>query len=106
MQIGKELKAFRQKQHLSQIEFAERIGSTQQCVSNYERGVVEPSIDLLMRISGTFHCSVDEIIGNPTGEMEREAVELLHGMPEGHRTLSIQILRTIHDIGPEGINGR
>lgn len=106
MMLGEKLKEFRKKQHLSQIEFAERIGSTQQCVSNYERGVVEPSIDLLMRISGTFHCSVDEIIGNPTGEMEREAVELLQGMSEGHRTLSIQILRTIHDIGPEGINGR
>ncbi len=104
--IGNELKAFRQKRRLSQIDFAERIGTTQQCVSNYERGVVEPSIDLLMRISETFHCSVDEIIGNPTGEMEREAVELLQGMTEGHRTLSIQILRTIHDVGPEGIDDR
>ena len=106
MELGKRIKSFRQKQHLSQNEFAERIGSTQQSISNYERGVVEPSIELLVRISENFCCSIDEIIGNPSVEMENEAIELLRSMTEDRRALSIQILRTIHNIGPEGISNK
>ena len=106
MELGNKLKDFRKKQQLSQSEFADCIGSTQQSVSNYERGVVEPSIELLIRIAETFNCSVDELIGRPAGEVEREAIVLLREMPEYHRTLSIQLLKTIHNIGPEGIYGK
>ena len=106
MELSNRIKDFRKKQHCSQIEFAKQIGTTQQCVSNYERGIVEPSIELLLRISEKFHCSIDEIIGNSNANMEREVIELLQEMTEEHRNLSIRILKTIHDIGPEGINGR
>lgn len=102
MELGNKLKTFRKKQHLSQSEFAECISSTQQSVSNYERGIVEPSIELLIRIAETFNCSIDELIGRPFGAMEQEVIVLLREMPEYHRTLSIQLLKTIHNIGPEG----
>lgn len=101
MNLGKELKVFRKKTKLSQLEFSEKIGSTQQCISSYERGITEPSIELLIRIAKVFHCSIDEVIGFQRGELEREALELLGSMTEEQRILSIQILKTIYSMGLE-----
>ena len=102
MQIGKQLKIFRNKNKLSQLEFAARIGSTQQCVSSYERGVTEPSVELLLRIAKDFHCSIDEILGPQFDDIEHEAVKLLSNMSDEQRTLSIQILKTIYNNGLKG----
>jgi DNA-binding helix-turn-helix protein len=47
LKLGHKLKDIRIKTGLSQKAFAERIGTTQQNISNYENGLTEPSLDCL-----------------------------------------------------------
>lgn len=102
MQIGRQLKLFRSKHKLSQREFAKHISSSQQCVSSYERGITEPSIELLLRIAKVFHCTIDDVLGLEVNEIEHEVLNLLGSMSDEQRSLSIQILKTIHDNSLKG----
>lgn len=102
MNIGQKIKEFRIRQGMNQKEFAEQIGSTQQSVSNYERGKADPSIELVMRISDTFHTSIDDILGVQSETMVREAYVLLQNMSKEQKELALRILKTIQDNDSEG----
>lgn len=93
--IGERLKEFRHSLNLSQQQFAEAIGTTQQCVSNYERGVSEPSVEMLLKVSRVFHSSLDEILGETENKLDREVLAILSKMPESKKKLSKKILETI-----------
>ena len=48
---------------INQVEFGNKIGVSKQCVSNWENGNIQPSIDMLVRISRTFSVSTDYLLG-------------------------------------------
>ena len=48
---------------LNQVEFADRIGVTKQCISNWENDNVLPSIEMLARLADFFGVSTDELLG-------------------------------------------
>ena len=48
---------------MNQIECANKINVTKQCVSNWESGYIQPSIDTLIRITETFSVSADWLLG-------------------------------------------
>lgn len=48
---------------ISQVEFGKRINVSKQCVSNWENGNIQPSIDMLVRIATTFSVSSDYLLG-------------------------------------------
>jgi transcriptional regulator with XRE-family HTH domain len=48
-ELGKQLRALREAQHLSQAELARRMGSTQPAIARLEAGRVAPSLDTLDR---------------------------------------------------------
>ena len=41
---------YRQKHHLTQQEFARKIGISQQALSRFERGIVNPRVDFLNKV--------------------------------------------------------
>ena len=45
------------------MEFGKRISVSKQCVSNWENGNVQPSIDMLVKIAQTFSVSADYLLG-------------------------------------------
>lgn len=57
------IKQLREEKGISQLEFAKRINLTQQSVSAYEKGIREPSLDILKAIADFFGVSVDYILG-------------------------------------------
>ena len=57
------IKELRQSLGINQIEFGNKIGVSKQCVSNWENGNIQPSIDMLVRISRTFSVSTDYLLG-------------------------------------------
>ena len=95
MDVGGKLKTFRNSLRLNQSQFAKAIGSTQQCISNYERGISEPSLEVLLRITETFNTSLDELLGDSHNKIDRELIDLLSKMPESKKKLSKIILETI-----------
>ena len=54
---------YRKERNLSQREVALKISVTQQCVSQWEAGQIEPTLTFLWRLADLFEISVDELIG-------------------------------------------
>ena len=55
--------ALRKERKFSQQEVALRIHSSQQCVSQWEKGITEPTLTYLWRLADLFEVEVDELIG-------------------------------------------
>ena len=54
---------------LNQVEFAQRMNVTKQCVSNWENDNVQPSIEMLLRMADFFKVSTDRLLGREKGEI-------------------------------------
>ena len=63
MAFSENVRQARKREGLSQEEFAERIGVTQQMVSKYESGIKLPSLSTLSDIADVLNCSVDGLLG-------------------------------------------
>ena len=61
MEIGQAIKALRQKQELSQIELACRMGATQRMISSWERNDSRPTNINEKKIAKALNCSVEDI---------------------------------------------
>lgn len=61
--FGKNLKANRTERKLSQCQVAHQIGCTQQCVSGWENGKIEPTMSYLWKLADVFDISIDILIG-------------------------------------------
>lgn len=64
--IGERIKHFREKQGMSQELLAEKLNTTKQTVSRYERGDRQANQDILFQLSGIFNVSIDEFF--PKGQ--------------------------------------
>lgn len=62
--LGEKIRILREKQGLTQKEFALILHVSPQAVSNWERAVSPPDLENLMRISRLFSVSVDELLDN------------------------------------------
>lgn len=57
------IKELRLSLGLNQIQFGRKLFITKQCVSNWENGNIQPSIDMLIKICNVFHVSSDYLLG-------------------------------------------
>ncbi|MBR4628560.1 MAG: helix-turn-helix transcriptional regulator [Ruminococcus sp.] len=67
------IKELRNSLGINQVEFGKRLSVSKQCISNWESGYIQPSIDMLVRIAKTFSVSTDYLLGlndKPTLEVE------------------------------------
>lgn len=61
--FAQNLKQLRRENKLSQGDVAKRIEVSQQCVSEWEKGNMEPTMSNLWRLADLFDISVDALIG-------------------------------------------
>lgn len=61
--ISKNLKNLRDAHNISQVELANKLGITKQCVSNWENDNILPSIEMLIKLSKYFNVSTDYLLG-------------------------------------------
>lgn len=57
------IKEIRLSLGLNQVQLGKKLGVTKQCISNWESGYIQPSIDMLIRIAKTFSVSTDYLLG-------------------------------------------
>lgn len=87
--LGDNIKKYRAEASLSQAELAERLYVTRQAISNWERGISEPDVDMLLSISKELHISIEDLIGDGEGKKEvfsRRTTQIL---------LAIQLILTL-----------
>ena len=66
--IGKQIKFYRKKQNLSQIDLAEKLGIDRVSVTRYESGARRVNQDMLFKLSDILHISIDELFPETVSE--------------------------------------
>lgn len=61
--LGKNIKKLRSALGWSQVELAKKLNITKQTVSNWENDNIQPSIEMLVRISKVFGVTTDSLLG-------------------------------------------
>ncbi len=61
--FNERIKELRQSLGINQVEFGRRLHVTKQCISNWENGNIQPSIDMLIKIAETFSVNTDYLLG-------------------------------------------
>lgn len=57
------IKEMRTAHGLTQVDFAQKLSVSKQAVSNWENNNIQPSIDMLIKISDYFGVSTDYLLG-------------------------------------------
>lgn len=60
--FSKNLKLLRKEKNMNQQQLAALVGVSQQCISEWENGKIEPTLSYLWKLADIFEVSVDELI--------------------------------------------
>jgi bacteriocin-like protein len=60
--LSKNIKEIRIEQHMTQEVLAQKLFVSKQAISQWERGVREPTIDILIQMKKIFHVSFDRLL--------------------------------------------
>lgn len=96
MEYMPNLKQYREEKGLSQKELGDMVGVSEASISNYERGIREPSFDTLCALADIFDVSLDMLIrgkekDRPKGRSLDEAVRLFKGLPDPERDMLLAL---------------
>ncbi len=69
MDLSNNIRKLRTAMKLNQVEFAQKIGVTKQCVSNWENDNILPSVEMLVAIADFFSVSTDVLLGRSPDEV-------------------------------------
>ena len=72
MSFSEKILMIRNKAGYSQDEMADRFGVSRQTVSKWENGLSYPEIDTIIKISETFHVSIDWLLKKENREQVKE----------------------------------
>ncbi|WZL79749.1 helix-turn-helix transcriptional regulator [Eubacteriales bacterium mix99] len=92
--IGSRLRKYRKAQSLSQKELAEKIGVSNSRVSNWEKGINRPDVDILADICTALNVSPSELLDvhlspNDLSDMERRVIMEYRRKPELQHAVNI-----------------
>ena len=90
--LNENIKNLRVARGLNQVEFAKILCVTKQCVSNWENENIQPSIEMLVRLSKIFGVTTDYLLG--LDELPRLNVEGLPTSVVAHFSQLIDDFRT------------
>ena len=63
MNIGEKIFILRKKRQLTQDALAEKLHVSPQAISKWERGITNPDIELIPKLSEFFDITTDELLG-------------------------------------------
>ena len=98
--IGNRLAEIRKAKKIKQTELAEKLNVSQQVISNIERGVTAPDIELLKIIADIYNISLDELVGRnffveDVDDVERKIMSCIKQMDDEGKELSLGLLNQV-----------
>ena len=63
MGIGENIRKFRLERRLTQVQLAEKIGTRQKVITDYETGKTKPPRDRLLALAKFFDITVEKLVG-------------------------------------------
>ncbi|HAL64650.1 MAG: XRE family transcriptional regulator [Bacteroidetes bacterium 38_7] len=84
MTLGEHIMLLRKQKELSQAALGKSIGTSGDIIGRYERNIMTPSIDVIVKIADTLGVSIDYLVGKTNIELDRNTLK----RPEDINTLS------------------
>lgn len=75
LDFGLYLHSLRKKNHLTQNQMAQLIGVSYQAISNWERNVTLPDVQLILPLSKIFNVPAKRILYMMCGEFESKSID-------------------------------
>ena len=77
MTLGGHIMLLRKQKGLSQAALGKQIGTSGDIIGRYERNIMTPSIDVIMKISDTIGVSIDYLVGKTNLELDKTTIKRL-----------------------------
>lgn len=72
IKIGRFIAECRKKEHLTQMQLAEKLGITDKAISKWERGVAMPDTSKMLELCAILRISVNELLSGEKLDIEQE----------------------------------
>ena len=100
--IGQKIKEFRKNTRMTQTDLAERLDTTKQTISRYEKGDRKAGQDILFRLCEIFDVSIDDFfpptqaptISTPTSDTAKAISETVEKLEEPRRVIVLDTAKT------------
>lgn len=84
--IGKKIKYYREKQGLSQVDLANKLGVDRVSVTRYESGARKVNQDMLFTLSDLLHINIDDLFPNTISEINKsESIMSIYNQLDNQR---------------------
>ena len=87
--IGKFIAECRKKKNMTQQELADKLDGAKSTVAMYEKGDRKPSMEVLLKLSEIFDCSIDYILGKSDIRNPEEIKNISHANAGGLDTTGL-----------------
>lgn len=95
MTIGEHIMLLRKQKGLSQAELGKAIGTSGDVVGRYEREVITPSIEVIIKMADALEVSIDFLVGKTTVELDNKTVKRILDIQKLNTEDQLLIFRTI-----------
>lgn len=75
MTIGEHIMILRKKKKLSQADLGKSVGTSGDIIGRYERGLITPSIDVIIKIADSLEVSIDFLVGKTSLELDIQTLK-------------------------------
>jgi transcriptional regulator with XRE-family HTH domain len=77
MTIGEHIMLLRKQKGLSQADLGKTIGTSGDIVGRYERNIMSPSIEVIIKMADALEVSIDYLVGKTTLQLDKTTLDRL-----------------------------
>ena len=95
MTIGEHIMLLRKQKGLSQSELGKTIGTSGDVIGRYERDVITPSIDVIVKVAEALEVSIDFLVGKSKMVLDKQAVKRLEDitkLPDDNKNFVLNLI--------------
>lgn len=74
MTIGEHIALLRKRKKLSQAALGKSVGTSGDIIGRYERDIITPSIEVIMKIADSLNVSIDFLVGKTSLELDTQTL--------------------------------
>ncbi len=75
MTLGEHILILRKKHNLSQAALGKKVNTSGDIIGRYERDIMTPSIDVIVKVADALNVSIDYLVGKTTLELDRNVLK-------------------------------
>ena len=105
MAFSEKLIELRKAKGWSQEELGDKLNVTRQTLSKWELGQTTPEMDKLIEISKLFDISIDDLVGNKTGQMQYGAAPFRYEYKSKSKLFGLPLVHINSGVGPYKAKG-